>query len=141
MALHHRISEECTKILLKIENDNNSSEKPLQTEEFEQLLLQKYNKYKQRKASQNAKDILARHDFIALCSITESDNDKPFLFEKTKLSFTIMCSDHCDSNQSEPMINLKQFEKWAAKLYPLATKHNYKTYALFQIFALHATHK
>eukprot|EP01084_Bolivina_argentea_P106563 190665_1 len=35
-----------------------------------------------------------------------------------------MCS-NCDARQ-ELMINLKQFEKWATKLYPLATKQNCK---------------
>ena len=79
------------------------------------------------------KEVLLRpwHEFVALSSIAanrRSIRAKPFLFENTKLSFTIMCS-HCDA-ASEPTVNLKQFEKWAVKLYPLATAQNYKRFSL-----------
>lgn len=43
-----------------------------------------------------------------------------------------MCS-NCDTSQ-EPIINRLQFEKWATKLYPLATKQNYQRYVCSTIY-------
>eukprot|EP01084_Bolivina_argentea_P067751 123332_1 len=124
MAFQQKVLKECTKILLEIENNRSPDNEDLDTDSFCSILEERYNIYKQRKQSKNMQ-VLARHEFIALCCITaERESNKPFLFEKTKLSFTIMCS-NCDTN-IEPMVNLKQFEKWATKLYPLATKQNYK---------------
>ena len=115
--------KQCTRILHEIENEANP-EQPVSAEQFEQSLLERYQLYKERKLAQH-KDVLPWHEFVALSSITaDRHSEKPFLFENTKLSFTIMCSQ--SDAAAEPTVNLKQFEKWAIKLYPLATAQNYK---------------
>jgi len=123
MSFQKKVLQECTKMLLEIENGDNPH-KPVDAAQFESILEERYKVYQRRKRSKN-EVFYELHDWVASCCITaEHKSDKPFLFDKTKLSFTIMCS-NCDTNQ-EPMINRVQFEKWATKLYPLATKQNYQ---------------
>ena len=137
-----KVLKECTKILLEIENDKLEQDKQITSDEFEHILKERHNAYCQRKQTKNEK-ALPLHEFVAACAITaDQKSDKPFLFEKTKLSFTIMCS-NWDASQGEPIINRLQFEKWATKLYPLATKQNYQRYVLCQyifIFILALNH-
>lgn len=123
MAFQQQVLKQCTKILHEIECEKNT-ENPIDANQFEVLLNQRYQRYRAQKEAKH-KEVLEYHEFIALCSITaDRESQIPFLFQYTKLSFTIMCS-HCDSRQ-EPIVNLASFEKCATKLHPLATKQNYK---------------
>ena len=93
-----KVLKECTKILLEIENDKLDQDKQITNDEFEQILKKRHNAYCQRKQTKNEK-ALPLHEFVAACAITaDQKSDKPFLFQKTKLSFTIMCS-NCDASQ------------------------------------------
>eukprot|EP00485_Elphidium_margaritaceum_P022372 CAMPEP_0202721186 /NCGR_PEP_ID=MMETSP1385-20130828/146896_1 /ASSEMBLY_ACC=CAM_ASM_000861 /TAXON_ID=933848 /ORGANISM="Elphidium margaritaceum" /LENGTH=116 /DNA_ID=CAMNT_0049385303 /DNA_START=110 /DNA_END=456 /DNA_ORIENTATION=+ len=113
-SFQEKVLNECTKILLELENERHPSTQATNAADFTLILQQRYNLYQQKKRAQN-EPFHAMHDWVASCCITaDRKSERPFLFEKTKLSFTIMCS-QCDTTQ-EPMINRVQFEKWATKL-------------------------
>ena len=119
--------QQCTKILLSIENDNNGDKK-VDYRDYEITLRDRYSAYKERKQQTN-KEVLAYHDFVALCAITaERKSSTPFLFDYTKLSYSIMCTNQSDESQDNMIVTYPQFKKWATKFYPLATKQNYKRY-------------
>jgi len=123
MAFQQQVLKQCTKILHEIECEKNEDD-PVDAVQFSEDLQRRYQRYRQQKEEEHKAPEHEYHEFVALCSITaDRDGQTPFLFQYTKLSFTIMCS---NSDSGREVITLRAFEKWATKLHPLATKLNYK---------------
>lgn len=141
--------EQCTRILLSIENTNISSHNsssdnsdivPSSANKYTydtylEILHSRYKEYKERKdiqTDEQSSTILSFPDFVALCAISsEKQNKLNFLFRHTKLSYSIMlCHQPSTDDQQliEETVGYSQFKHWASKLYPLATKHNIERY-------------